>query len=153
HSAQSLDTPLAPLLVAVHDDLGVRSAAKTMAGRLEFSPQLPEVENLAVEGEPHGLVLVDDRLFAGLEVDDREAPVAEPRAALDSAASPVGTPVDHRVREPSELESIHRGAVEAHASGDAAHGLVVPPELGWRGLKSRSRIATAPRVRNDPRDP
>src|SRR6266850_2129790 len=48
-----------------------------MACRFELGAQLAEVVDLAVEHDPDGTVLVVDRLMAGREIDDAQAPHAE----------------------------------------------------------------------------
>ena len=48
HAAKAVDQVLAPLLVAVHQDLGVGVAVEDVAGSLELGAKLLEVVDLAV---------------------------------------------------------------------------------------------------------
>ena len=65
-----------------------------MAPCLEFVAQSKIVVDLAVEDGPDRPVLVAHRLVAGVEVDDREAPVAEPTETVG------GAPLAFSVRPP-----------------------------------------------------
>src|SRR5207245_1428893 len=71
HAPQTVEEGSPPLLVAVHEHLGVAVRAEAMAGALELTPQLPVVVDLAVLDDGDAAVLVGDRLVARLEVDDR----------------------------------------------------------------------------------
>jgi hypothetical protein len=54
-----------------------------VAARSSSRAQLAEVVDLAVEHDPHRAVFVVDRLMAGREIDDAEAPHAERHAIGD----------------------------------------------------------------------
>ena len=78
HPVEAVEAVLAPLLVRVHDDFRVGVRAEAVAVRLELAPQLDEVVDLAVEGDPDRPVLVAERLVSrSREVLDREAARAE----------------------------------------------------------------------------
>ena len=64
----------------MNDRLGVATRAEAVAGALERSSQLDVVVDLAVEHHVDARVLVADRLPAALEVDEAQAPAAEPGA-------------------------------------------------------------------------
>ena len=81
-----LDAVGAVLLVEVDDDLGVAVRARSGGPRRSSSrAQLAEVVDLAVEDDDDRAVLVEDRLVAGLEVDDAQALDAEADAAVAGA--------------------------------------------------------------------
>ena len=83
--------------------------------------QLAEVVDLAVEDGGDVAALALDRLVAGREVDDREAPVAEHAAAEGGDRAVVGAAVDDRVVH--RLDRSRIGRVPAEKSADPAHGL------------------------------
>src|SRR5690606_31415786 len=74
-AVQALEQPLAPLLPAVHEHLGVRARAEAVAGPLELLTELDVVEDLAVEDDQEGAVLVAEGLRAAGQVDDAQARV------------------------------------------------------------------------------
>src|SRR5690242_8045397 len=77
YALQTLRQPAkTPLLVTVHQDLGIAAGLETMTLRLELDTQGGAVVDLAVEDGPDRPVLVAHRLVAGMQVDDREAPMA-----------------------------------------------------------------------------
>ena len=59
----------------------------------QFVAQLDVVEDLAVEADPHGAVIVGHGLGAGFQVDDREAPMRETHAVTAMDAAGVGAAV------------------------------------------------------------
>ena len=66
------------VLVEMDDDLGVGMiGGEAVAGALELLAQLDVIVDLAVEDDGDGLVLVEDRLLAGGDVDDGEPPRPE----------------------------------------------------------------------------
>ena len=78
HAVEAVEALLAPLLVRVHDDLGVGVRVEPVPARLELAPQLDEVVDLAVVDDPDAPVLVAERLVSRRrEVLDREPPGAE----------------------------------------------------------------------------
>jgi hypothetical protein len=127
HPAQPADRRLAPLLVGVHDGLGVGVRVEAVAGRFERRAQLAVVVDLAVEDDPDRPVFVVDRLMAGRQIDDAEPPHADAGPLFNQetlvvrAAMPDG--VAHRVDERAPGVGMKR---RDHASrldepGDAAH--------------------------------
>ena len=81
HARQVLGEPDPVLLVEVRDDGRVAGAADLVAALAELLAQLEEVVDLAVEDADDVTGLVLDRLAAGDEVDDLQAPVTEHAAA------------------------------------------------------------------------
>src|SRR5690349_8696569 len=85
HPAQAANHVTAPLLITVHNHFSVSVRTKLMASRYQFGAQLLEVVDLAVEGDPDGLILIAHGLMAGgREINDGEAAVlqADPDSAL-----------------------------------------------------------------------
>ena len=125
-AVQVLHETVAVLLVEVDDHLrvGVRVEAVPLA--LEVAPQLDVVEDLAVEDDPDGLVLVVDRLPAALEVDDREAGVGEAHASVHQGAEAVGAAM---LQGPNHRLHLRLGGgpgtAEGHKGRESAHSLKV----------------------------
>src|SRR5262249_52503942 len=80
HPVQALDACLSVLLVKVDDHFRIRAGRESVAAGFEISSKLPEVVDLAVEDELHRSIFVRDRLITRLEIDDGQAPEAEPYA-------------------------------------------------------------------------
>src|SRR6266446_6248353 len=76
--------------------LGIAAGLETMTPCLEFSAQDEIVVDLAVEDGPDRPVLVAHRLVAGMQVDDGEAPVAEPAEIVGGA--PLASPSPQEAR-------------------------------------------------------
>ena len=74
----------------MHDHLGVAARAEHVAERLQLGDQLLVVVDLAVEDDATRAVLVEQRLLAGREIDDRQPAVAEADAGLDVQAAFIG---------------------------------------------------------------
>ena len=83
HSAKALDARFAPGLPCVHDDLGVAFRAERVAERGELGDQLLEVVDLSVVDDRDAAILVEQRLLAGGDRDDRQATMAKAYAGLD----------------------------------------------------------------------
>ncbi len=108
----------------MHDHLGVALGVEHMAQRLQFRDQLLVVVDFAVEYHHHRAVFVEQRLLAGGNVDDRQAPVTQADAGLDMQAALVRPAVQLRIVHALQ----HRAADVAAAagvenSGDSAHGV------------------------------
>ena len=94
HAPQPGQHPLAPLLVAVQQHLGVRVVGGKHVPRLcQFPPQLHKIIDLAVEHNGQGLILVEHGLGAARKVDDREPPVPQGHAVGVIFARAVRPPV------------------------------------------------------------
>ena len=91
-----------------------------------FGP-LPIVENLAVEDDDHRPILVEDRLGAAGEIDNRQAAVAQPDVAVDEESVAVGAAVRQCAGHPGERVRRHLAAGGFDETADAAH-LYVRPE-------------------------
>ncbi len=109
-----------PLLVAMHEHLGVAVRPKDVAGALQFAGELAIVVDLAVLDDYDAAVFVADRLVAPGQVDDREAPRGDPDPAIDVHPLRVGAAVDERRRHPAQPVAVNR-AVRRGDPADAAH--------------------------------
>src|SRR5204863_9386562 len=76
-SVQFADTIRPHVLVSVHDDVAVGARPQSVAAIQKPLAELAIVVNLAVEDQNDRASLVEQRLVAGLEVDDAEAPVCK----------------------------------------------------------------------------
>ena len=83
---------------------------KTWPSGLQLGDQLLEVVDLAVEDDDHRAVFVEQRLLAGGDVDDRQAPVAEADAGLDVQAAFVRAAVVLRL-----VHALQHGAIDRRA--------------------------------------
>src|SRR5436309_14403618 len=63
HSIEMLDHFAAVFFVEMRQDLGIRSAAKSMTARFEIGAQLAVVVNFTVEDDRDAVVLVEGRLL------------------------------------------------------------------------------------------
>ena len=85
-----------------HLRVGARSEPVTLGG--ELLPQLTVVVDLAVQDDDDGLVLIEDRLIARLEVDDREPLHPESHALLDEGSARIGAAMlDHLAHTRQQL--------------------------------------------------
>src|SRR5690606_36471791 len=94
-AVEAVEGGLAPLLVGVHDDLGVALGAKAMSLREQLLAQLYVVEDLSVEHEPQRLVLIGQRLLPALQIDDGQARMGEARTVISVDAEFIGPSVVH----------------------------------------------------------
>ena len=109
HAAQVVDHGLALLGIEMQQDLGIRAGAEDAAPSLEAVAQLPEVVDLAVEGDDVLAVGAEHRLRGcGGEIDDGEATVPEADAAVlgDPLTHAVGTARGHMIARAGELRPI-----------------------------------------------
>ena len=79
------------------DDLRIGVCTKSMSFPYEFFTKFDVVEDLAVERDPQGAVIVRHRLTAACEINDAQARVPEAHARLDMDAPIVGAAmIEHR---------------------------------------------------------
>jgi hypothetical protein len=158
-SVHALERRVAPLLVGVHDDLGVALGAKHVPVREELRAELHIVEDLAVERDPERAGFVRERLLPGRKVHDREARVREPCAAV-TVESPFvraamvqgarhaqkGAPFRRRCRagtkDPGDAAHCRVSGRERARPGGAAGGA-----RAWRGAWPRCPCTRARPVR------
>src|SRR5262245_46711422 len=114
-------------------DLAVRARTQTMTRLLELALHALVVVELTVDDDVQALVLVCDRLIAGVQIDDAEPRMPEADAAMR------GDPVPAAVR-PAMIEalggSLQRPRVDRIAAGqerdDATHCARVLLQKAWR---------------------
>ncbi len=134
-AVQLLHEVVAGLFVQVRDDFGVGLRREAVPAVHEVAAQLDVVEDLAVEDDLDGAVLVADGLLAAFEVDDAEAPVDQAHLvplAVDVEALAVGPAMHQR--------GAHRGeprlgepagiAIKCQDARDAAHALAYHYTIG-----------------------
>src|SRR6185503_19275874 len=119
---QVLEDAFAILLVKVDDDLGVGVRPEDVALGLELRLALRIIEQLAVVDDGDGAILVEDRLRAVAETDDRQAAVGEAEAGTDEVAVRVGAAVPDRIRHLLQHPRVGLPLTgEVDQSCDAAH--------------------------------
>ena len=144
HPSELLDTPVAEILVEMDDALGVGVRPKAMAGGFEPRPQLPEVVQLAVVDDPNRLVLVRDRLLAGVKIDDRQPPHSESDTTIDEVTVIVGSSVTDDIAH--RAEPIWICTLFAYESRDSAHQRRVNPRGTLDATPERTGIGNRRRV-------
>src|ERR1041385_1171909 len=77
HAVELADHSVAVLFVQMWQHFSVRSATKLVSALFEIDAQLAIVVNLAVEDDSDRAVFVENRLFTGHEIDDRQAAHSE----------------------------------------------------------------------------
>jgi len=124
HAGEALGQRVAPLLVAVNQDLGVAARPEGMPAGDQLVAQPEIIINLAIEGNGDGAVLVVHRLRAVHgQVDDGEAPMPQRNRALDERAAAVGAAVGDDVGHALEQRRVRRTfTVAIYEAADAAHG-------------------------------
>ena len=122
HAPQTVDEPVAVLLVEVQQDLRIAVGAEAMAPfPLEVAPQFAVVVDLAVLDDVERPVLIRDRLIARLEIDDREPPRRERDLSVAEFAEAVRAAMDERGAHRRDAVGDRR-AVCRGDSADPAHG-------------------------------
>ena len=163
HAVDAAEQPIAPLVPAVHEHLGVRPRGEPVAGRLELTPEVEKIEDLAVEHNPDVFVLVGHGLEARVaEIDDRKPGKSEQRSASarrvvsrsrhpglvavegDDACA-VGPPVPHRLQHRPSFPGADRRPLPDD-DGEPAHqgtGSSTGGEGMAFGPKARSYAASS----------
>ena len=124
----------------MHEHLGVAVRPEAMARAFQLLAQLLVVVDLAVLHDVARAVLVGDRLVAGLEIDDREAPCGESDSAVDVLPEAVGPAVAEggaHCRQPFGID-----CAPGRDSADPTHGLVLygrPQPPPWRAASAAFR--------------
>src|SRR5204863_5750580 len=98
----------------------LRAEAMTEARKL--GDQLAVVVDLAIEYDADAAILVVQRLLARLQVDDRQAAMAEADAGVDVNADFVGTAMVLRLVHPHEHVPVDVATtLRIENAGDSAH--------------------------------
>ena len=121
HATQAIDQTLSPLLIAVHEDLGVGVAVERVPRGLELGAELLKVVDLAVEHHEDRAVLVAHGLGASLgEVENGQAAETQRHAIFDMGSAHVGTAVDNAIHH--RLENALVVLNMAGKTYESAHG-------------------------------
>ncbi|HYA12764.1 MAG TPA: hypothetical protein VEF33_00330, partial [Syntrophales bacterium] len=104
HTPQMVHTVGTPLAVGLQDHLGVGSSDELLLP--QFGPQLEEIINLTVKGDPVA-PLIPHRLIPGDQIDDAQAPMGE------SPESPGMFPDPFAVRPAVALQIVHHRQMPA----------------------------------------
>lgn len=123
-AAEAGEGSLAPLQIGAQHHFGVRAGAEDLAQRLQLGAQLAEVVDLAAVGQRHPPAsLGKHRLGAVLQVDDRQAPMAEQRVPRQPQAFGVrparGQGTGHAFKDAALLAEV---AAPVGPAGDSTHG-------------------------------
>src|SRR5258706_604671 len=127
HAAEARYAGCAPLLPAVHDDLGIAARSEGVSTGGKLLHELLEIVDLAVEHDGHAAVLVVERLLSRREVDDGEAPVSQRQTRLQVHAARVGAAMKQGRIHALDQAAIDRTLVLAvEYPRDAAHDTSAP---------------------------
>ena len=118
---QATQHPGAPLLVRVHQHLGIAARAKAMPGPYQLRAQLQVVIDLAVVHDEHSSIFVAQRLGAAGDVDDAEAHVGQTHALARVPPAAVGTAMPQRGRHAVEGPGGHTSRLVTGDPGKPAH--------------------------------
>ena len=127
HPAQAAGQAAAPFLIPVEQDLGVGIRGKRVAALLQSGTQGLVVVNFAVEHDHQRAILIEHRLAAARQINDRQPPMPERRGAVGVAALAVGAAVTDEVRHAlHDLFGRRRVLPGRGKADDAAHVFVTP---------------------------
>ena len=108
---ETLEAVRAKFLERVHDDFRVALGGEAVPAGFQFRTQLEVVENLAVEDDPEGAVLVGDRLLAGAEINNAEPGVAQAGKAVEINAELVRPAMTNHRQHPADALLLNRVSV------------------------------------------
>src|SRR5882724_9783614 len=121
HTPQSGHTIRPPGNVCGKNHLGIRGRAKPVSQSAELRPQLLEVVDLTVVGDPRRAVLGGHRLGPALEIDDGEPAVSEPDRSFDMKPFTVRAAVNQTVRHPPDGCPLDGRPASIQNTGNATH--------------------------------
>ena len=120
-SVQAAKHAGAPLLVRVHEHLGIRARPEPMAGRDQLVSQLQIVVDLAVVDDQHGSVFIAEGLRTAGDVDDAQTHVRETDLRVGVAPGAVRATVPQRSGHAIEHLGRHAARLAARDAREAAH--------------------------------
>ncbi len=120
HSVQAGDKLQAVLIVQVRNDLAVAGSAQHVTLGCQLAAQLDVVVDLSVEDRLHGSRAILDGLFAGQQIQHRQAPHPQAGSSTDVEAFSVRSPVADNVTHARDQLARRRRASGRNAC-DPAH--------------------------------
>ena len=117
---------LAPLFVAVNDDLDIGAAPHSVSAVLQIGAQLSVVVDLSVQNDVPGTRAVVDGLCTAVDVDYREAAKGEAGTAPDCYRGVIRPAVSERVAHRDERLTFRASSLGSHDAGNAAHRALRP---------------------------
>jgi len=126
-AVQALQHPLAPLLVSVHQHLGVAAGAEQVPAGLQLAAQCEVVEDLAVVDDEDAAVFVRHGLHPARQIDHAQPGVGEAHPVVDVQPEPVRPAVPDGGRHPLQQLRGHAHWAPARDTGHTAHQEPPPP--------------------------
>src|SRR5213594_659950 len=96
HSAQPVDTIRTVGFVCMDYDFRIGVCIKRVSLRLQFTAQLKEIVNLAIENHPYASIFVMNGLLTTGNVNNAEPTHAQPYCPIDVDPLIIGPAVDNR---------------------------------------------------------
>jgi hypothetical protein len=93
-----------------------------MTRRFQLGPELDEIVDFSVEDDLEPSILVADRLRASLDVDNREADVAQTHFPIYEFPVSVRTTVAHDRAHAAQQRPVHWRSRAIEHSADSTHG-------------------------------
>src|SRR6202035_2592453 len=122
HSIQSVKYLIAPLFVSVDDYLCIRVGSENVAVTFEFSSDLLEVVDFAVEDHPNRFFLIRHRLMAARKVDDRKSAESKAKRSRDVKTVIIGASMNDGFRHRLDIPAPNRRLIsEVILSANSAH--------------------------------
>src|SRR5215469_1949953 len=122
HATQALDALFSILLIKVKDGFGVAFGAVGVAGGDELLAQRGMVVDFAIEHDPERVVFITERLMASREIDDAQAPHANPGTAFRVDAFIVRAAMRHYGAHAAQKSSVRcRFSAKPYDSRDSTH--------------------------------
>ena len=128
HAAKARHTGFAPGFPGVDDDFGIGMGAEGVAQGFELGHEFLKVGDFAVEHDDDRAILIEQRLLAGGQVDDRQPPVAQSHARFQMQAAFVGAAMELRFVHAMEQRAWNLARFTGiENAGNAAHGMSQVP--------------------------
>jgi hypothetical protein len=106
----------------VNNDFRIRFGPESMATFEKVHAQFAIVVNFTIEYDPHRSGFVGERLFAGIEVNDRKSPVAQPHISGEVQSFIIRPTMPDRVHHVPEKFRIYLpSGIKFEFSTDSAH--------------------------------
>ena len=123
HAVQAAQAIRPPFLPGGEDDFGIAIGPENGAEASEFTPQFGEIVDLAIEDDGRPAIGGMHRLRRPFEIDDRQAPVAEPHTLGGPYSGTVRAAMSQRVGHLPHAGRVHRlRRPDMEKACDPAHG-------------------------------